>query len=79
LVSLHPRQGFRMGFRWLHSQSLWRFVQAKKYFINVPSWGSAIFKLVRPLLSENTVKKFVICSRYCITSETACSFFSFLD
>jgi hypothetical protein len=22
LVSLHPRQGFRMGFRWLHSQSL---------------------------------------------------------
>ncbi|GAB5587433.1 Non-classical phosphatidylinositol transfer protein (PITP) [Umbelopsis nana] len=37
-------------------------VLAKKYFINVPSWGSAIFKLVRPLLSENTVKKFVVCS-----------------
>ncbi|KAI9289440.1 CRAL-TRIO domain-containing protein [Umbelopsis sp. AD052] len=38
-------------------------VLAKKFFVNVPSWGSTIFKLVRPLLSENTVKKFVICSR----------------
>ncbi|KAI8577316.1 hypothetical protein K450DRAFT_252570 [Umbelopsis ramanniana AG] len=37
-------------------------VLAKKFFVNVPSWGSMIFKLVRPLLSENTVKKFVICS-----------------
>lgn len=34
----------------------------KKFFINIPSWGSTIFKLVRPLLAEETVKKFVICS-----------------
>ncbi|KAI8067438.1 CRAL-TRIO domain-containing protein [Thamnidium elegans] len=33
-----------------------------KYFVNVPSWGSIIFKLIRPLLSEATTKKFVVCS-----------------
>ncbi|EIE80941.1 hypothetical protein G6F46_010764 [Rhizopus delemar] len=35
---------------------------ATKFFVNVPWWGSTIFKLVRPLLSEATVKKFVVCS-----------------
>ncbi|KAI9483807.1 MAG: CRAL-TRIO domain-containing protein [Benjaminiella poitrasii] len=35
---------------------------AVKYFVNVPSWGSIIFKLVRPLLSEATTRKFVVCS-----------------
>ncbi|CEP07983.1 hypothetical protein [Parasitella parasitica] len=35
---------------------------AVKYFVNVPYWGSLIFKLVRPLLSEATTKKFVVCS-----------------
>lgn len=33
-----------------------------KYFVNVPTWGSIIFKLVRPLLSEATTRKFVVCS-----------------
>ncbi|KAI9248095.1 CRAL-TRIO domain-containing protein [Sporodiniella umbellata] len=33
-----------------------------KYFVHVPWWGSTIFKLVRPLLSEATFKKFVVCS-----------------
>ncbi|CAO3702301.1 unnamed protein product [Rhizopus stolonifer] len=33
-----------------------------KFFVNVPWWGSTIFKLVRPLLSEATFKKFVVCS-----------------
>lgn len=35
---------------------------AVKYFVNVPGWGSVIFKLIRPLLSEATTKKFVVCS-----------------
>ncbi|KAI8137690.1 CRAL-TRIO domain-containing protein [Fennellomyces sp. T-0311] len=33
-----------------------------KFFVNVPWWGSKIFKLIRPLLPEATVKKFVVCS-----------------
>ncbi|ORE04912.1 CRAL/TRIO domain-containing protein [Rhizopus microsporus var. microsporus] len=37
-------------------------VLAVKFFVNVPWWGSTIFKLIRPLLSEATVKKFVVCS-----------------
>ncbi|KAI8378257.1 CRAL-TRIO domain-containing protein [Choanephora cucurbitarum] len=36
---------------------------ATKFFVNVPKWGSIVFKLVRPLLSEATVKKFVICAK----------------
>ncbi|KAK4515079.1 UDP-glucose 4-epimerase [Mucor velutinosus] len=35
---------------------------ATKLFVNVPYWGAMIFKLVRPLLSEATTKKFVVCS-----------------
>ncbi|KAI8062344.1 CRAL-TRIO domain-containing protein [Gilbertella persicaria] len=35
---------------------------SSKIFVNVPKWGSIVFKLIRPLLSEATVKKFVICS-----------------
>ncbi|KAG1157353.1 hypothetical protein G6F37_006771 [Rhizopus arrhizus] len=35
---------------------------ATKFFVNVPWWGSTIFKLIRPWLSEATVKKFVVCS-----------------
>ncbi|KAF7728404.1 Non-classical phosphatidylinositol transfer protein (PITP) [Apophysomyces ossiformis] len=35
---------------------------ATKYFVNVPWWGSKIFKLIRPLLPEATFKKFVVCS-----------------
>ncbi|KAF1802444.1 CRAL-TRIO domain-containing protein [Mucor lusitanicus] len=35
---------------------------AAKLFVNVPYWGAMIFKLVRPLLSEATTKKFVVCS-----------------
>ncbi|KAI8875161.1 CRAL/TRIO domain-containing protein [Backusella circina FSU 941] len=33
-----------------------------KLFVNMPWWGSKIFKLIRPLLPEATVKKFVLCS-----------------
>ncbi|KAI8641539.1 CRAL-TRIO domain-containing protein [Parasitella parasitica] len=36
---------------------------SSKLFVNVPKWGSMIFKLLRPLLPEATLKKFVICSR----------------
>ncbi|KAG2202656.1 hypothetical protein INT47_002088 [Mucor saturninus] len=36
---------------------------AVKYFVNVPYWGSMIFKLIRPLLSEATTKKFIVCSK----------------
>ncbi|KAI8340449.1 CRAL-TRIO domain-containing protein [Chlamydoabsidia padenii] len=35
---------------------------AIKFFVNVPWWGSKIFSLIRPLLPEATVKKFVVCS-----------------
>lgn len=35
---------------------------AAKLFINVPWWGSQIFKLIRPLLSEATTRKFVVAS-----------------
>ncbi|KAL9548869.1 hypothetical protein MBANPS3_005470 [Mucor bainieri] len=35
---------------------------AAKLFVNVPYWGAMIFKLVRPLLSEATTKKFVVCA-----------------
>ncbi|SAM05617.1 hypothetical protein [Absidia glauca] len=35
---------------------------AIKFFVNVPWWGSKIFNLIRPLLPEATVKKFVVCS-----------------
>ncbi|ORZ15814.1 CRAL-TRIO domain-containing protein [Absidia repens] len=35
---------------------------ATKFFVNVPWWGSKIFSLIRPLLPEATVKKFVVCS-----------------
>ncbi|KAI7892884.1 CRAL-TRIO domain-containing protein [Mucor mucedo] len=34
-----------------------------KLFVNIPKWGTVIFRLVRPLLSEATLKKFVICAR----------------
>ncbi|KAI7856159.1 CRAL-TRIO domain-containing protein [Circinella umbellata] len=34
-----------------------------KFFVNVPWWGSKIFKLIRPLLPEATVKKFIVCSK----------------
>ncbi|KAI8972101.1 CRAL-TRIO domain-containing protein [Pilobolus umbonatus] len=36
---------------------------AGKLFIHVPWWGSRIFKLIRPLLSEATTSKFVVSSR----------------
>lgn len=36
---------------------------AVKVFCNVPKWGSVIFKVIRPLLPEATLKKFVICAR----------------
>ncbi|CAO3608298.1 unnamed protein product [Cunninghamella blakesleeana] len=35
---------------------------ATKFFVNVPKWGSVIFSLVKPLLPEATIKKFVVCS-----------------
>ncbi|KAI7897891.1 CRAL-TRIO domain-containing protein [Cokeromyces recurvatus] len=35
---------------------------SSKLFVNVPRLGSLIFKLLRPLLSEATLKKFVVCS-----------------
>lgn len=35
---------------------------SSKLFVNIPSWGSMIFKVIRPLLPEATLKKFVICS-----------------
>ncbi|CAO3600484.1 unnamed protein product [Absidia cylindrospora] len=35
---------------------------ATKFFVNVPWWGSKVFSLIRPLLPEATVKKFVVCS-----------------
>ncbi|KAI9308615.1 CRAL-TRIO domain-containing protein [Cunninghamella echinulata] len=35
---------------------------AIKFFVNVPKWGSMIFSLIKPLLPEATVKKFVVCS-----------------
>lgn len=36
---------------------------AIKFFVNVPKWGSMIFSLIKPLLPEATVKKFVVCSK----------------
>ncbi|KAI8978053.1 CRAL-TRIO domain-containing protein [Pilobolus umbonatus] len=42
---------------------------AVKLFVNLPWWGSAIFNMVRPLLSEATVKKFVVCSEYVFSME----------
>ncbi|KAI9487002.1 MAG: CRAL-TRIO domain-containing protein [Benjaminiella poitrasii] len=33
-----------------------------KLFVNVPKLGSMVFKLLRPLLPEATLKKFVLCS-----------------
>ncbi|KAI8096765.1 CRAL-TRIO domain-containing protein [Halteromyces radiatus] len=35
---------------------------AIKFFVNVPWWGSKIFNLIKPLLPEATIKKFVVCS-----------------
>ncbi|KAI9243885.1 CRAL-TRIO domain-containing protein [Helicostylum pulchrum] len=35
---------------------------SSKLFVNIPKWGSMIFKMIRPLLPEATMKKFVICS-----------------
>ncbi|KAI8070364.1 CRAL-TRIO domain-containing protein [Gongronella butleri] len=35
---------------------------AIKFFVNVPWWGSKIFALIRPMLPEATIRKFVVCA-----------------
>ncbi|ORX49405.1 CRAL/TRIO domain-containing protein [Hesseltinella vesiculosa] len=35
---------------------------AIKFFVNVPWWGSKIFTLIKPMLPEATIKKFVVCA-----------------
>ncbi|PRP87865.1 hypothetical protein PROFUN_04339 [Planoprotostelium fungivorum] len=40
---------------------------ATKFFINIPTWGAFLFKVFRPILSEATRKKFVVCSEGSVT------------